>query len=521
MSSDWDSLARKRRSRSVQLEKHSWNPEPDVGQRESADENPEPNVVPTFSGESVDKNPEPDVRSSLLKGTVDKNPEPDAGSSFLREAVAKSQHVSVSVVNNFTYEPFTMPGSEGDAYKAWKDWFQGLEHIMEASNIPEQKKFSTLLSYGGKELRTIYSAINNGTIPKVEQFGTAIFKLETYFKPKQHATYLRVKFWELSKEPNESIDEFVTRLHDKKRHCDFGSSKAQIEDFVMTDKFVTSMPQYIKQELMRDRKLTFQSAVRQAKEIESSRDQARELTTTSKEKPFFGAVNRIRSEGDRLMCFRCNSRNHKADSDRCPAREARCHSCKQKGHFAYSKYCTNSQGNSSGKREREYKRNDTQPRPKIDNEPRPKKRRGHVRNVKEEDEEELCNVNSGGVKVVCQIGDFFVKMLVDSGTNRNIIDDKTWQIMTARGFRPKIIEKGNGVKFFGYGGVKLKQVACFEAKIRARVNGEYHEEITTFFVIENGSQPLLSKGKESSRRNGRFACFIVCLMTFFLLYRYC
>lgn len=487
MSSDWNSW--KRRSKSVEPERHSRNPESDGGRN--------------FSRESVNK-----------------NRESDAGSSFLKETVAKSQHVAVSVVNNFTYEPFTMPGSEGDAYKAWTDWFQGLEHIMEASNIPEQKKFSTLLSYGGKELRTIYSAINNGTIPKVEEFGTAIFKLETYFKPKQHATYLRVKFWELSKEPNESIDEFVTRLHDKKRHCDFGSSKAQIEDFVMTDKFVTSMPQYIKQELMRDRKLTFQSAVRQAKEIESSRDQARELTTSSKEKPFFGAVNRIRSEGDRLMCFRCNSRNHKADSDRCPARDARCHSCKQKGHFAFSKYCTNSQGNSSGKREREYQRNDSQPRPKFDNEPRPKKRRVQVRNVKEEDEEELCNVNSGGVKVVCQIGEFFVKMLVDSGTNRNIIDDKTWQIMTVRGFRPKIIEKGNNVKFCGYGGVKLKQVACFEAKIKARVNGEYYEEITTFFVIENGSQPLLSKGKESSRRNGRFACFIVYFNETFFIYRY-
>lgn len=277
--------------------------------------------------------------------------EPELGTSIVNEMESRSQPVTLSVVNNFSYEPFVMPNSEGDAYKAWKDWFQGLEHIMEASNIVESKKFSTLLSYGGKELRTIYSAINNGSIPKVEQFDVAIDKLDSYFKPKQHATYLRVKFWEMSKEANESIDDFVTRLNDKKRHCDFGNSKNEIEDFVMTDKFIMSMPQFIKQELMRDRKLTFESAVRQAKEIESSRDQARELSTSSREKTFFGAINRVRSDGDKMViCFRCNSRSHKADSERCPAKEARCHSCNQKGHFAYAKFCLNSQRSSNSKK---------------------------------------------------------------------------------------------------------------------------------------------------------------------------
>lgn len=215
-------------------------------------------------------------------------------------------NMAVSVMQSFNYEQFVMPGTDGNAYKAWKEWFQGLEHVLEASSIAEEKKFSTLLSYGGKELRTIYSSINNGSIPKTEEFDVAVAKLEEHFKPKQHSTYLRVKFWEMTKESNESIEEFVTRLYEKKQHCDFGSSKKEIEDLVMTDKFLMSMPQYIKQELIKDRKLTFESAVRQAKELESSRNQARELSVSTKDKPFLGGVNRIQ-ERSRIECYRCKS----------------------------------------------------------------------------------------------------------------------------------------------------------------------------------------------------------------------
>lgn len=409
--------------------------------------------------------------------------------------------MSIAVVNSFNYEQFVMPGVEGDAYKAWNDWFQGLEHIFEASNIPEGKKFSTMLSYGGKELRNIYSSISNGRIPKTENFEAAIDKLEQYFKPKQHGTYLRVKFWETVKADNETIDEFVAKLQEKKRHCNFGSTKEEIEDFVMTDKFLTSMPQYIKQELIKDKKLNFESAVRQAKEMESSRNQARELSQPIREKPFLGSINRLqdrrrlqvrrpydrrfqdrRSQDHEVsVCYRCNNTTHRADSDKCPAREAKCYKCGNKGHFANSVFC----------RRQEMR----EPSQRNEAEPNAKRRRIIVRNVNDDEKEIICNVNSTGVNVVCQIEGLYVRMLVDSGTNRNIIDERTWKLMLEKGFQPKREFLDDHVNFIGYGNVKLKQLSAFEANIATNINGKRYERGSRFYVIENGSQPLLSKGK--------------------------
>lgn len=216
----------------------------------------------------------------------------------------------------------------------------------------------------------------------------------------------------------------MTRLYEKKQYCDFGSSKKEIEDLVMTDKFFMSMPQYIKQELIKDRKLTFESAVRQAKELESSRNQARELSVSTKEKPFLGGVNRIQ-ERSRIECYRCKSFNHKSDSDKCPEREARFFACGFKGHFANARFCKK-----TGRAKREA------PRSRNEYESNAKKRKINVRNI-EDKEDIICNVNSAGVNVVCQIGKVHVRMLVDSGTNRNIIDDKTWKLMVAKGFLMK------------------------------------------------------------------------------------
>lgn len=404
--------------------------------------------------------------------------------------------VTVAVVNNFNYDPFVVPGPDGDPYKAWNEWFQGLEHILQASNTAEDRKFSTLLAYGGKELRQIYSTICNGTIPKIENFETAVQKLEQYFKPKQHATYLRVKFWELTKNENETIDEFVSKLNEKKRHCNFGTSKEEIEDFVMLDKFLMSMPTYIKQELIKDKKLNFDSAVQQAKELESSRTQARELSQSSRDKPFLGSVNKLQvrrfSNDDRhssnkdkrafgkgsIVCFRCNSKNHKSDYARCPAKDSKCFDCGNYGHFAGAVYCKKRKGSIR----------------RCESEPNAKRRR--INNIEDEEEEVVCNINSVGVNVVCEIEGLYVKMLVDSGTNRNIIDEKTYKMMIERGFDETENFKDCHIKFIGYGNTKLSLVTSFQAKIRARVNGKTYETFSKFFVIKNGSQPLLSKGKE-------------------------
>lgn len=72
----------------------------------------------------------------------------------------------------------------------------------------------------------------------------------------------------------------------------------------------------------------------------------------------------------------------------------------------------------------------------------PKRHKLNVLNVNSHEGEEhseivtICNVNLSDVKVVCSIGNNSVRLLVDSGTNKNIIDENTWELMIASGLTP-------------------------------------------------------------------------------------
>lgn len=81
-------------------------------------------------------------------------------------------------------------------------------------------------------------------------------------------------------------------------------------------------------------------------------------------------------------------------------------------------------------------------------------------------------------------------MLIDSGSNSNIIDDRTWAQMKQSKVKVSNQHRCSDKKFLAYGAKEpLKVLGSFDALIKAGSKSL----ITKFYVIKNGSRNLLGK----------------------------
>lgn len=384
----------------------------------------------------------------------------------------------------FRLEPLALKGiPQEDQYEAFKQWRRGLENILNAMDVPEERRFSNLMAYGGTELQKVYYNIDKDAENTEPLYKDALKKLNDYFKPKHHAVFARHKFWQLKWGPEDSLDEVVMKMKEASGHCTFGKDEAESLEIAMVDKLLMLVSQEIKEKLLQKTDLSFDKAIKIIKAHDATKYQAREL---SGRKPAEFAVNAV-ARTSFAECHRCGSKRHKANDDCCPAKDAMCMACRKTGHFA--RKCMSSKG------KRPYEGNDG------DNY---KRRKVEVRYMKEERDNtgnantnrlNVLSVNDGGIKVVCAIGNVFVKMMIDSGTSRNIIDGNTWELMVANGFKPKDTFFDSNVHFTGYGNKKLEQLHAFRAPISiCNAESGVREELATFYVIQDGSQPLLSQG---------------------------
>lgn len=238
--------------------------------------------------------------------------------------------------------------------------------------------------------------------------------------------------------------------------------------------------------------MKFDGAVTLLKNHETSKMEARQFVKDRSDVVL--DVNRVVKEanrkGEEEKCENCALKGHETNSKNCPALNERCNYCEKKGHYAR---CCRQRRN---KRKYETNRNTSSKRRKYtfnnvgyDSEGDGKKY--NIGNIS------ICNVNNDGSKAILYVGDVPIQMLIDSGCEKNIIDDRTWRAMKAQGVKiDRKVEK-HGIKFYGYGNAGLENLVTFEARINT---SEGRELMETFYVINDGMQPLL--GKRTSEKLG-------------------
>ncbi|XP_022783269.1 uncharacterized protein K02A2.6-like [Stylophora pistillata] len=169
-------------------------------------------------------------------------------------------------------------------------------------------------------------------------------QFEQYCNPRKNVVFERYQFWQITQKDSETVDQFVTRLKNKVKSCEYPSPV----DDMLRDKFVFSIRDLqVKEGLLRDEKLTLEKAISMARSSEASKEQI-EAMGPMEQNNANPTVNEIRAGGgDRLKknpsrrsgsgsgsrkgkCRFCGS-SHSWGS--CPAFGKTCDHCQKKDHF--------------------------------------------------------------------------------------------------------------------------------------------------------------------------------------------
>ena len=233
----------------------------------------------------------------------------------------------------------------------WPKWIRRFERFRQASGLvdkSEESQVNTLIYTMGDEADDILSSFHL-TEEEMGKYSAVKKAFENHFIKKRTPIFERAKFNQRTQEEGESVDSFVTSLHTLVKHCDYGA----LQDRMIRDRLVVGIRDAVLSEkLQMEPDLDLEKAVSYARQRETVRKQqsvvrgssqvkveavqtneqgqAKAQAKKSYTKPFTKPSNL--THGSSKSCTRCGRTPYHSHQS-CPARDATCHRCKNKGHF--------------------------------------------------------------------------------------------------------------------------------------------------------------------------------------------
>lgn len=409
-------------------------------------------------------------------------------------------------------------------YKDWKSWKGALECYFDAYGIVDQKqKRAKLLHLGGPQLQRVFSNLpdrENFPLVSLEKqwYDVAINALDAFFQPYRQDCLERYKLRQVKQKEGERFADFVLRLRQQISDCGFDkypeNVKAILVEIFLTDAVIEGcQSQELRRRILQqDRSfaeveclgVTLEGIENQVKSFGGRSEQAevkqqvlrvRDEPGRSTKRSFQHAtgVKRKFENKDGYSCYNCGRPDHISTSETCPAIGKVCRTCKRVGHFEW--LC------------RSRKPNKRMP-------PRMPPTTKRVRAVAESEVnlEEIREVapaqstsktyytfHSGNETnvVPCKIGGIQLSLLVDSGSDVNLIPDNVWEQLKQSKVAVYQCIKGSEKVLKGYGndnplmilGTFVTDVEVGEKSVRAE-----------FFVIKGGQRSIL--GDKTSKELG-------------------
>ncbi|XP_077564645.1 uncharacterized protein LOC144180125 [Haemaphysalis longicornis] len=244
-----------------------------------------------------------------------------------------------------------------DRTSEWPEWITSFDDYRYASGLndrTEEAQVRTLLYTMGRQARKIFQTFGL-TEEESRSYAVVKTKFDAHFVAAKNIVYESANFHRRKQEPGESVDKFVTALHELADRCEF----AEFRERMIRDRFVVGLRDaQLSEALQMDATLTLATALAKARLKETVHRQQLELRADSNEattgelgtiqrtpsEPFINREGRTTEqqrqslqpwsrENRRLPgCRFCGRENHART--RCPARLSRCHLCGTKGHFA-------------------------------------------------------------------------------------------------------------------------------------------------------------------------------------------
>ncbi|KAJ1144670.1 hypothetical protein NDU88_010967 [Pleurodeles waltl] len=214
---------------------------------------------------------------------------------------------------------------------------------------PERKK-SLLFGLLGKAGQEVFDSLPvyvnpHGATAPLNEYQEAVRRLELQYAEECNIMVGRHKFALRKQEEGETIEEYIACLRVLAQDCEFA---------VMTDTYIRDQVVFychakkVQERLLSCRNPSLKDVIAIAKAVERSMVSSKELANTSQASNVFYVPdsrkhvpgNSERAASDRgggrrqLVCYRCGSKDHLADSRACPAVRKSCSKCRKLGHFA-------------------------------------------------------------------------------------------------------------------------------------------------------------------------------------------
>lgn len=243
---------------------------------------------------------------------------------------------------------------KGDVVENWRDFEAAWNDYLLATQLNERltdadgdrsvagctQVAATLCTIMGAECKKVMISLPNLSAEDKRNPDRIIEALREHFVPQRNVVYERFMF-NNAFQKEETADEFILRLRQLAESCEYGDLK----DSLIRDRIIAgTSDQAAKERLLRERPIPdLNRAIEHLKASEVSRQQ---------NQVFCGAptINYVSRKSDNKRqkrkppvkyhkqqpCSRCGAPD-KHSRDSCPAKTAKCHKCKKKGH--YSKLC--------------------------------------------------------------------------------------------------------------------------------------------------------------------------------------
>ena len=371
-----------------------------------------------------------------------------------------------------------------------------MEFYIDSRGITQagQKK-ALLLHSAGMEVQDLFETLADPGVPEGEAddanaYQKTVRTLDAHLIPQVNIPYERHQFRQIKQEGSETMDQFITRLQHQANNCNFTNKEETIRDQVID----TCRSKHLRRKLLQQgTELTLKHAQDLARAMEAVDLQAREMESGGAESRT-DVVNSVRvSDSVRQRkgeCYRCGRKGHYRNDKECPARTAKCDKCQKLGHFA-NKCHTKGLNKDSPEKKSNFKRF-------------PHKKQVNYTAADEQeadsDSEYTFNVNCKEEEadyITLEVGGVSLKLLVDSGSPSNIIDESTWDMLKSH--RIKCTTDKNVTKqFYAYGQDRpLTTKGSFICKVKSR---EAVLEDAEFVVIQGKGPALL--GRRSAKELG-------------------
>ncbi|KAJ1218795.1 hypothetical protein NDU88_006367 [Pleurodeles waltl] len=243
--------------------------------------------------------------------------------------------------------------SPGKPCMKWKGWLRAFENYIISIDgqgySPERKK-SLLFGLLGKAGQEVFDSLPvyvnpHGATAPLNEYQEAVRRLELQYAEECNIMVGRHKFALRKQEEGETIEEYIACLRVLAQDCEFA---------VMTDTYIRDQVVFychskkVQERLLSCRNPSLKDVIAIAKAVERSMVSSKELANTSQASNVFYVQdsrkhvpgNSERAASDRgggrrqLVCYRCGSKDHLADSRACPAVHKSCSKCRKLGHFA-------------------------------------------------------------------------------------------------------------------------------------------------------------------------------------------